>query len=411
MNGSSGFIKGLNPREIKTVLALCVEQKQEQLLRALLRKLHNARLLSTELTAIALRLACCSGQSNLALSVLKDIKSLGHHTDVDGVNAVLELLADVNDAKQILSILMEVQQGKYGNFVSDGPSYAALYGASVRQQSSHIIQEACSFLSTQHAIRRVKTDAAMFLDALNVCMLKDDLESALAVYVVYERCHKYVHREGYALLLTTYLNRIQSATASSGGDLCGNKEISHDQRINATDRRAGRSEAESKVARERAGYETPVGMQVVSKGANRKILAIVQHILDAGLDQQPLLADIVLRVLCVQHSLASKVTIGTGRHATRPSPLSSEDALGASDSSSGGSDATSRSPTASTVAWGYLQHLSQEYAHVPSTAALMALVETIVEEKDVLRATLLHQFCLEHKLLVMRELLPLSLLR
>lgn len=375
------------PLQLKTTLALIVDSGTDVTLKQYIRNLHTTHQLSTELMVVALRLAWRKGSAAMAFYLLHEVKALGYVTDIDGVNSVLELLRKDNQIKPMMNIAEDVQKGLYGSVSCDSTSLAHLFHAAVRQETPLPLLRCCQFASAQHTLRKLKCDETIFLDALNVCMVKGDVSGAMVVFSLYQKMHKAVRPQAYTLLLSSY---VSAAAAKSGSSPNQNDTVSGTN-----------------------------GTYAITPLVEERLRFLVDHIVTTKLDKaQPALADLVLTYLCINTPRGSVESHGTAnlnaggpnsavvkrwKRGSKQSPLPAstlEDETPAQ--STKGSGPVLPSPSA------YLRRVLQEYAHLPSVAALQAYAELVQTTADRTEATFLRNLFTEHKMVPLEELSGMS---
>jgi hypothetical protein len=349
MKESMEELKTFTPRELKTALALCVDMNSDSLLRGFIRKLHTARILSTELMTITLRLASRKRNASLAACVLRETRALGYATDIDNINSVAELLAERNQYAEIMDVVRDVQKGAFGEeLVCDATLYSHLLESSSRQKTGQPLVDACRLIDKQRSFGKVKTDERTFMDVLNVCLLKNDLSGALRVHELFVKLHGFVQTRVYAVILSIYLSHTE--TSAEGA-------VKEDER-------------------------TAVGK-------------MVQEVLNFKLDNNPVIADLLLRFY----------SLGCG------SFVIIDAANSASTSKSEVSSPMSRQESCAAAGSAYLQRLGDEFHTVPGTLALSAYTDAVLATASPARATLLHQYYRQSQRVPPESLVQLSLLR
>jgi hypothetical protein len=351
VNRDTGTLTKLTPRELKTAIAISVDTNSELLLRSLVRKLHAAGVLTTELMSIALRLACRKRNPVMAATALRETKLLGYATDMDNINSVVEILAEHNDYLPIWDLVRDVQRGGYGEGVTcDAALYSHLLTSSSRQSSSQPLLDACRLIDAQRTSARVKTDEQAFMGALEACLLRSDLTGALRVRDLFAKLHGFVQTRVYAVILSIYLSRSKAGNVPTA--------VIDSERV--------------------------------------AVLTMVQEMLNSKLDDNPVIADLLLRF----HSLGCSLPSQDEGYKGPGIGITVDDG-----------DAATTADAAAAAGSAYLQRLFDEYQILPGTLALTALTDAVVASKNSARIALLHQYYLRHRRVPPRSLTELNVLQ
>jgi hypothetical protein len=292
------------------------------MLRGLLLNLHAVHYLSDEILYVAIRLACRKKSSKLALSLLGMVREHSFCTDVDSLNAVIEVLVKNHEIADAMQLMSSIQRGDYGGISCDQASYELLLESTTRQEDHSLLIQSCKFIA-DHRDQVRQTDERMFMEALNVCALRGDLVAAMELFLLYESFHGIVQTRAYALLLTAFVTRANSDPP---------REISPSQ---------------SELA--------------------QKMLSAVNFIISSNIDNNSVIANLVLRYFCVCKS--------------RP------------------------------AAHAYVHRLWERFGTVPSTLALSSYSDLICQAQDVLLVTLFQAYCGERNIYPFNEMRDLGLLR
>jgi hypothetical protein len=218
-------LKLLSPGDVKTAIAGCVELESEVMLRSLLLKLHAVHYLSDEILYVAIRLACRKKSSKLSLSLLQLVREYSFYTDVDSLNAVIEVLVKNQEIADAMQLMSSIQQGDYGPSIScDQASYELLLESTTRQEDHSLLIQSCKFIA-DHRDQVRQTDERMFMEALNVCALRGDLVAAMELFLLYESFHGIVQTRAYALLLTAYVTAANGEPGSLPGRTSSHTEL------------------------------------------------------------------------------------------------------------------------------------------------------------------------------------------
>ena len=89
----------LNPREIKTALAACVQLGSEFLLHNLIQRFHAAKKLDTETFYMAVHLTVVHKSPKLVESITSDLKTFGFTTDMESMNNAIGVLTQSGEVK------------------------------------------------------------------------------------------------------------------------------------------------------------------------------------------------------------------------------------------------------------------------------------------------------------------------
>lgn len=335
------------------------------MLKQYIRSLHMTHQLSTELMAVALRLACRKGNASMAFYLLHEVKTLGYVTDTDTVNSVLELLGRDNQIKPMMNIAEDVQKGHYGSVSCDSTSLAQLFHVAVRQNTSLPLLRCCQFASAQHTLRKLKCDELVFLDALDVCKRKGDVSGAMVLFSLYQKVYRTIRPQAYTLLLSTY---VTAATVQQDDSSVTNTTES------------GKN-----------------GTYTVTPLVEERLRFLVDYIVTSKLDKaQPGLADLVLRYLCINarrtnaegQSEAAR-TAGVpdsadGKH-WKTGLKTSATATSIAGEAAGAALPAQDQPALPSPG-AYLRRVLQEYEHMPSVTAQQGyakLVQHTADEEEV----------------------------
>eukprot|EP00600_Ochromonadales_sp_CCMP1393_P001642 CAMPEP_0174982670 /NCGR_PEP_ID=MMETSP0004_2-20121128/16651_1 /TAXON_ID=420556 /ORGANISM="Ochromonas sp., Strain CCMP1393" /LENGTH=1037 /DNA_ID=CAMNT_0016234705 /DNA_START=59 /DNA_END=3172 /DNA_ORIENTATION=+ len=357
-NFSDEDVQGLREREVKTIIAACIESEFESLLINFVKQLHGANMITDELMYIAIRLSCRRKLPNVAYQLLQMVKDYGLFIDVDSVNGVIEVMVTSLEIRGALELMSSLSDGGFGPDINcDHSSYELLLESTTRQGDRNLLIQSCRFIA-QNKHRIQQTDERMFMEALNVCALRGDLIAAMELFKLYESFHGIVQTRAYALLLTAYVTNKDGRNNDDRNEHYDeNDDASYS--CGSVSRTATNGMAELDAPGGSEGLDSP----------NNWLDGVVNFIVQSNIDNNAVIGNLVLRYFCLSNSLDA--------------------------------------------AYAYLHRLWDRFGTIPSTLALWSFSERVcnANELNSWLATLIHMYCRDMNITPFYNLHACSLLR
>jgi hypothetical protein len=224
----------LSAGDIKTLIVASVELGSEAIISKLLRKLQSINRLNSQLLYVAIRQSC-KKRSTLALFLLKESKDCAHPMDVDTINLVIEVLINKNKLSEAFELLREVNDNVYGNEIQcDASTFSMIIDSACRCQNPEILKSALELSRKQilsnSAIHKTRTldsmnlasvgyagmplrpdylaaiDRSLITNWLSICASNGDANSAIEVYMLYNKEFGVPDQKVLIFLLCSFLN-------------------------------------------------------------------------------------------------------------------------------------------------------------------------------------------------------------